>query len=194
MPTATTPSPDIVKIIIDSSLSLAVEFGWRHVALSEVAERAGLSEANLLRHLPSKSALFEMIVRDTDAQVLTNVRIDEDDGSARERLFDVLMARFDILAPRRLGIAAILRDGFTDPLTLGRRLCCVTDSMKIMLETAQIPTSGPFGALRIKGSLALYAATFRVWLQDDSQDMAKTMASLDKALIQVEKIAGRIPA
>jgi hypothetical protein len=44
------------------------------------------------------------------------------------------------------------------------------------------------GALRAKGLMAINLATLRVWLRDDSADMAKTMAALDGYLRRVESL------
>lgn len=185
---------DPKQTIIKSALALATEHGWSHVTMAEIAEHAEISVLELRKHLATKAGLIELIVRDTDAHICEQAEILEDDGTARERLFDVLMSRFDHLSQNRAGIAAVLRDSLADPITLARRLCCFSASMKLMLETAHIQTSGPFGALRIKGGLAVYTVAFRAWLKDDSKDMSKTMAALDKALIQAEKIAQRLPA
>jgi len=189
-----TSASDPRPIIIASALELAVEHGWSHVSMTEIAERAKLSPGELRKHLPTKAGLIELIVRDTDAHVGEQADVSKEDGTARERLFDVLMSRFDHLSANREGIAAVLRDSLADPVTLARRLCCFASSMKLMLEIAHISTSGPFGALRIKGGIAIYATAFRAWLKDDSNDLSKTMVALDKALIQAEKIAQRLPA
>ena len=65
-------------------------------------------------------------------------------------------------------------------------------SMAAMLETARISSSGVKGLVRTKGLAAIYLATLRVWLRDESPDMAKTMASLDGYLRRVEGLAGRL--
>ena len=49
----------------------------------------------------------------------------------------------------------------------------------IMLETARVGSDGLKGAIRIKGLTAIYLITLRTWLQDESADMARTMAALD---------------
>ncbi len=189
------PSPDMALQgqVIESALNLASEHGWRHVSLAEIADKANLSNSQLRSLLPTKGALIGLMVRHTDTQLLQNLEPFDGDEGARERLFDILMARFDILTPHRTGIAAVLRDGPSDPLSLVRQICCFHASMKAMLDAAQIPTSGPFGALRIKGGMAVYAATFRVWLGDDSPDMAKTMAALDKTLLSIDRFACHLP-
>ena len=46
--------------------------------------------------------------------------------------------------------------------------------------------------VRTKGLALIYLASLRIWLRDESTDMAKTMASLDGYLRRVESIAGRM--
>jgi hypothetical protein len=62
-------------------------------------------------------------------------------------------------------------------------------TVALMLEIAGISASGPFGRLKTKGLAAVYLSVLRVWLQDDSPDMAKTMAVLDRSLRRAESLA-----
>jgi hypothetical protein len=63
--------------------------------------------------------------------------------------------------------------------------------MAAMLEAARVGAGGLKGALRAKGLAGVYLATFRVWLLDDSADMAKTMAALDGYLRRIEGLLRR---
>ena len=47
--------------------------------------------------------------------------------------------------------------------------------------------SGLRGAFRIEGLGAIYGAAMRVWLKDETDDLSKTMAELDKRLGQAER-------
>src|SRR3546814_17327248 len=64
--------------------------------------------------------------------------------------------------------------------------------MALTLEAAGFSTTGCRGVLRRKGLAAIYLATMRVWLRDDSEDMAKTMAYLDRQLARVDSLLGRL--
>ncbi len=63
-------------------------------------------------------------------------------------------------------------------------------SMAWMLEAAGLSSSGLCGRLRARGLALIHLNAFRVWLDDDSSDMAPTMAALDKGLCKAEKVAG----
>ena len=54
--------------------------------------------------------------------------------------------------------------------------------MAWMLEAAGISAAGGRGAWRVRLLAALYLSVFRIFLDDDSTDLAKTMAALDQRL------------
>jgi len=180
---------DLPKRIRDAALRLAAESGWAGLALADIAAAAKLSLADLYAVYPSKAAILEAVSRDVDQQVLAAL----DDGageSARDRLFDVLMKRFDALAKHRDGIAAVARDAARDPLAVLCGARQLRQSMALMLEAAGIASSGIRGALRTKGLTAIYLATLRDWFRDDTADKARTMAALDGRLRRAERCAG----
>ncbi|MEE8140903.1 MAG: TetR family transcriptional regulator [Alphaproteobacteria bacterium] len=188
---ATVRKADIPKRAIAAALKLATERGWRRVSLHDIAERAGVTLEELYGQFSSRDAILSAFVRGIDAQVLKSGDPEDAAESPRHRLFAVIMNRFDALAPHKPAIAAIMRDCGGDMLTVASSLCRLISSMAWMLEAAGISSAGLRGALRTKGLAAIYCATIRVWLSDDSADMAKTMAALDRHLDCAERFQTR---
>jgi hypothetical protein len=108
---------------------------------------------------------------------------------SRDRLFDTLMRRFDALQPHRAAIRVILRDGLGDPATL-LALPGLFRSMGWMLEASGISSAGWRGRLRAKLLAGLYLSVLRVFLEDDSADLTRTMAALDRGLRRGESCLG----
>ena len=187
---------DIPRHLIDTALGLAAERGWRDLSLAEIAEAAKVPLGDAYRVYPSKQAILDAFSRGIDVEVLADETMEQDwesdQSSARDRLFDVLMRRFDALQPYKAGLGNLLYDEARDPPAALSGLQRLLRSMAAMLETARISSSGMNGLIRTKGLAAIYLATLRVWLKDDSPDMAKTMASLDGYLRRVEGVAGRL--
>ena len=187
-------SDDVSTTIIDAAFSLWEARGWRDVSLTDIAAETGLSLEQVRAAFPCKTAIVGGLLRRIDEEMAAGGTDAADtinaDDSARDRLFDVLMRRFDALAAYKGGLAAILGDGRAQPLigliVLPRFLC----AMAGMLDAAGLSTKGIPGVLRVEGLALIYANAFRVWLRDDSSDMAKTMAALDKGLRQAEMVAG----
>lgn len=172
--------------ILEAALELAAARGWGQVSLADVAEAAGVRMSELYARYPTKQAILDGLARHVDHEVLRTVDDDPPEGNARERLFDLLMRRFDVLDRQRDGVRAVVRQGLRDPVALICGACALRRSMAVMLEAAGISSTGLLGTLRIKGLAAAYLAAMRAWLGDDSPDKARTMAALDRALARLD--------
>jgi hypothetical protein len=173
-------------------MGLAATAGWRRLNLAEIAEAAGLTLADLQRDHGGKSRILGAFADYIDEQVMLE---QSEDGTPRDRLFDVLMRRFDALSPYKEGLAVILREGggggVCAAICGGQRLL---RSMAWSLEAAGIGSAGLVGAVRTKGLALVYAGAFLTWLRDDTEDMSRTMATLDRNLAQAERLANGLPA
>ncbi len=180
---------DIPDHIIDTAMKLAAERGWRELSLAEIADAAKLPLSKVYPVFPSKQAILDGFTRRTDARVLAAEEPGAREGSARDRLFDVLMRRFDALRPYREALGNIVYDQMGDPLATACGLKRLERSMACMLEAAALSASGLRGALRIKGLGLAYLASLRVFLRDDSADLSATMAAVDHNLLRLERLA-----
>lgn len=173
----------------EAALTLADERGWNQVALRQVARRAGVPLAELYRHCPSKWRLLRAHARRVDALVAADQDPEDLQEPARDRLFEVLMRRFDVLQPHRAGIRSILECTLRDPAQAMGGAAQLRRSMRRMLEAAQLPTGGLQGELRLDGLCGLYLWALRTWVDDDTADLSRTMATLDGALRRIERPA-----
>jgi AcrR family transcriptional regulator len=179
--------------IIDAMLALVAAEGWRRVSLAAIAEAAGLPILQVYRLFPSRTAILCGFFRRIDEAALAVPLDAEPDEKPRDRVFDLLMRRFDALQPYRAALSALRRDLPSDPLSalaLGGALLC---SMRLTLETAGIATGGIGGIVAVKLTAASYLAALHTWSRDESPDLAPTMATLDRRLRGIERwlIAGR---
>ncbi|HUB94359.1 MAG TPA: helix-turn-helix domain-containing protein [Stellaceae bacterium] len=170
--------------LIDAALTLAARQGWRQTGLADIAAEARMSLAEVYALHRSKAGILVAFLRRVDAEVLGGADAGSDEGR-RDRLFDTLMRRFEALKPHKAAVRAILRDSVGRPAAvLG--VAALRRSMRWMLEASGIATTGCRGRLMISASLALYGSVMRVFLNDDSDDLAATMAALDRALKRAE--------
>ena len=175
--------------VIDTALNLAAEKGWRDLALADIAQAAGMSLAELYGLHSSKQAILDAYRRGIDRAVLADAEVPE--GTAKDRLFDVLMSRLDKLEPHKAGLVRIGEDSARDPLAVICGLGRLEHSMAAMLEAAGISAGGFRGVLRTKGLSAVYLSALWAWFKDETADKSKTMAALDKALGRAERLANR---
>ena len=175
--------------MLERALGLVAERGWSGTSLAEMAAAAKVPLDTFHRHYPSKASVLRALSKRVDTAMLAGVELAPDEG-ARDRLFDVIMRRFDALKPHKVALRAIVRDTGCDPLALACRAGPLCRVLSLTLEAANLDAGGLRGLGRIQGLSWIYLATMRTWLGDDSDDMAKTMAALDRRLRAADRVVG----
>lgn len=184
-----TPVSDRDKIIA-AFLALLAEKRVEEIGFAEIADGAGVSLAQLRGEFGSPLPILAAHIKAVDRAVLAEDFSDMAEEPARERLFDVLMRRLEILAPHRDAVASLLRSaGRNPPLALALNALAVR-SQQWMLSAAGIGASGPRGMVRAQGLAVLFSSVLRVWVREDDPGLARTMATLDRALGRGQRIVG----
>jgi len=177
------------RALIAAAFQQAAAEGWRSVSVAGAARAASLPLARARERFPGRAAILLRFGRLADQAALTDAA---SYGTARDRLFDLLMRRLDTLQAHRAGVLALLRTLPADPPTALLLTLATRRSMRWMLEGAGVPTRGVGGELRVKGLLAVWLWTVRAWRTDDTEDLSATMAALDVALRRAEGVADRL--
>ena len=183
---------DIPKHVVDSALALAESRGWRGLSLADIAAAADLPVATVARTYSSKEAILDGFRRRIDEAALAGCEAGDIDLPLKDRLFDILMRRFDAMGPHRAALRVIARDLSRDPGGAVRAACGLTCSMKTMLEASGVATGGVSGLIQVKGMAAIYLAAMRIWFNDESDDHAATMAALDRRLQRVDRLMSAV--
>lgn len=169
--------------IVAAALRLAGERPWGEVTYFDIAAAAGLNLAELRREFRSKPDILAAFARMVDDHILTRASKPAASLAPRDRLFEVVMSRFDALAAYKGALRSFARAGESGP-ALARAMLT---SQTWMLRAAEIPTEGIAGTARAAGLATIYASVFRTWLADDDPGMARTMAALDRRLRRGER-------
>jgi AcrR family transcriptional regulator len=164
--------------ILNAALASAAQKDWAKVTLLDVAESANLRIGDMRGEFNSKDAILAALLRAVDDEVLKQAPRRAEGQSSRDALFDIVMTRFDVLAPYKAALKSIYASGAADFALAGPYL----SSQHWMLQAAGIGTEGPLGGLRVSGLALIYASVFRTWLDDDDPGLARTMAALDRRL------------
>lgn len=189
---------DLSRTILDRAMGLAAERGWRRTGLADVARAVPVPLGELYRRFPTRASLLAGVAEAADAAVLADDAPPdpeaETEESARDRVFDVMMRRFDALVPYRAGLAAVTRDLRREPLTALAFAGAYARSMAWMLRAAGLDPDGPGGAVLVAGLGGVHARVMRTFLEDDTADLARTMAALDAELRRAESWANSLSA
>jgi AcrR family transcriptional regulator len=182
---------DARETIADALMALAAERPWDEISISDVAARAGVSLAQFRDVFPSKGAVLGSFSRRIDRIVLDATTNDLATESDKDRLFDVLMRRFDAMVPYKPALLHINQWAMREPTALPDLNRLAINSLRFMMEAAGLSSEGPLGALKLQGLALAWTRVFHVWLADETSDQAETMAALDKELTRGEGFVAR---
>lgn len=184
MPRRTDPEAKI----LDAALVLIENKGYAGLTMTALARAAKLSLAALYRHVPSKHRLISLLMARIDLAMLAREHAFGGDDRLRDRLFDVLMDRFEVMAPYRAALLVIDRDLRRMPGDALAAAPALLRAMRWSLEAAGLQTTGLKGAARERVLAAIFVGVQGIWLGDDDPGLAKTMATLDRRLRRAEEL------
>ena len=185
-----TPPRNNREKIIAAFLTLLANAPFESIGLAEVAGQAGVSLAQLRDEFPSTFAILSAHMKAIDRAVLAADYSDMAEEPERERLFDVLMRRLELLAPHRDAVRSLLRSARRNPPLAFALNGLAVRSQQWMLTAAGIGVSGPRGMVRAQGLAVLFASVLRTWVSDEDPGQARTMAALDRALGRGQRLLG----
>jgi hypothetical protein len=153
------------------------------VTLFDIAARAGVPAADLYPRTPGDA--YDAIEEYFDRAAATSAGAPDTSANTRDRVFDVVMARFEAMERWRAGALALDTAIERDPLGQAAAFARAGRSARWLLavagESAETATPARVQAL----ALALTQAR-SAWRSDEAGDFARTMSALDRALRRTE--------
>ncbi len=174
------------RALIAAGFAQAAEQGWRRVTIPGAARAAGLPLARARARFPGRATLLLRFGRIADQTALAELT---SDGPVRDRLFDLIMRRIDVLQAHRAGVLALLRALPCEPPTAVLLTCATRRSLRWLGQAAGVELRGVLGELKLRGLVAVWLWTLRAWQRDETADLSATMAALDQGLNRAEQAA-----
>ncbi|WP_024879731.1 TetR family transcriptional regulator [Methylosinus sp. LW3] len=178
--------------IVESLMRLAARRAFEDIAISDIAQDADVSLADFRDCFPSKGAVLAAFSRKIDRQVLEDFAGRYASEPAKERLYEVLLRRLEALEPYRNALESISQWASTDPLAAAALNRETVNSMRFMLEAADIDSEGALGALKLQGLSIAWWRVLGTWFDDRDVDLCRTKAALDRELSRSEAVIERI--
>ncbi len=177
--------------LVTAALAAIERTGWKSLSLTALARSAKIAPAALYELCPDKRALLGLIAKRIDLAALDRATGLDDDDPPRDRAFDAILSCFESMTPLKPALQIIHDDSVGDPGAFLDALPATIRSANWIADAAGLPTSGWQGLLVTRGIGVLLADTLGVWLKD-GEDLAKTMAHVDRRLRMIEEWAGML--
>src|SRR6266567_1786298 len=137
--------------IIAAFMALLAEHRMEEIGFGDIATRAGVSLSVLRGEFGSTLAILAAHSKAIDRQVLGDTDADMAEEPPRERLFDVLMRRVEVMAPHREAVRSLMKSAQCNPgLALALNAMTVR-SQTWMLTAADVDAVGTRGMIRAQG-------------------------------------------
>ena len=175
--------------LLDALLALLHEDGAGWPTPPQLARQAGLSLRDVVLVFPGgRPDLLRLVAEDVTDQVLDDIGADPAlaDEAPRGRLFHVLLGRFDAYGPWKPAFQRLWDTRSSDPLAAVAMLPNIAEAMRWMTVAADVAPPGPRGAVLAAVITGLWLKTLPDWFADDSPDLTRVMAALDRRLTQLE--------
>ena len=170
---------------VTAALAAIEKNGWKSLSLTALARKAKIPPEALYELCPDKHALLALIAKRIDLAALDRANEPDEDAPPRDRAFDAILSCFEAMTPMKPALQVIHDESVGDPGALLDALPATVRSAKWIADSAGLPTSGWQGFLVTRGIGVLLAETLGVWLKD-GEDLAKTMAHVDRRLRLIE--------
>jgi hypothetical protein len=181
--------PALRRDLARAALSLAVSTPWREVTLTKLADAANRTVSEY--YGASVGEALDCVEEAFDRAIGDNLDKLDSAQSVRDRLFELIMRRFEAMEPHRAAVIAMEQGQDRDPTLLAtahqRHVRCA----RWVLAIAGLEADGMTGQARAQGLGVIIGQARAAWRGDSAGDFAKTMASLDRNLRRAEEMFGR---
>jgi len=114
------------------------------------------------------------------------------DYSKKDILFELIMMRFDEMEEFKGSLAKILDASRNKPLLISIITKNVMNTMDFFLELSDSYNNYAFDVLKKNFLFLIYSITFKTWLSDNTEELSKTMAELDRLLSTAENFQQKV--
>ena len=180
-------------IILDKVFSEIAEKGWKNFSLLKFSKSQKIPAQDLKFFFRSKNEVLDKFTKMIDYKVEHNIDVEEmKSTSKKDNLFELIMLRLEAMQSYKVALKNILSGAKEKPIILKRLSKNIINSLDFYLELSSYYDDTFVDFLKKNAIFLIYSLTFRVWLNDESDDLSKTMAELDKLLSMADKANKRI--
>jgi AcrR family transcriptional regulator len=188
------PRRDLAERILDTALAMAEADGWAALRLRNVAAALAVPLTEVLAHYRDIDAIADAWFRRAWDAMLQAPPDGFADLPPPERLEIVILRWFDALAPHRRVTGEMLKAKmwYAHPHHWVPAVFNLSRTIHWIRDAAMLDAGGRQRQMEEIGLTALFLATLRVWLRDESEDQERTRASLRKRLGNADRLMATV--
>ena len=176
--------------LVKSSFNLIEKSGWKSFSLQILSETEKIPINEIKIFFKSELTILDEFSKMIDIKVEKSFDYEEvTSTSVKDNLFELIMLRLEFMQPYRNALKSIKSSFKSDPLVAKSVAKNVMNSLDFYLELTNAFNDSFLDIFKKKSMFLIYSYIFMIWLEDDSDELSKTMSELDRLLTFSEKIA-----
>ena len=181
------------KNYIKKGFDLINDTGWEEFSIERLSTRENIPLNDLKVYFKCKYSMVDKFSKMIDKNIESKLRIqDFKDSSKKDIIFELIMMRFDEMEEFKGSLTKVLNASKNKPLLISIISKNVMNTMDFFLELSNSYNNYAFDVLKKNFLFLIYSITFKTWLSDNTEDLSKTMAELDRLLSTAENFQKKI--
>ncbi len=186
-------SSETEKNYIKKGFDLINDIGWDKFSIEKLSTKENIPVRDLKVFFKCKYSIVDKFSRMIDKNIESKLRLEDfKDSSKKDILFELIMMRFDEMEEFKGSLSKILDVSKQKPLLASIITKNVMNTMDFFLELSNSYSNYAFDVLKKNFLFLIYSITFKTWLSDNTEDLSKTMAELDKLLSTAENFQQKV--
>ena len=186
-------SPETEKNYLKKGFDLINDIGWDKFSIEKLSTKENIPVRDLKVFFKCKYSIVDKFSIMIDKNIESKLRLEDfKDSSKKDILFELIMMRFDEMEEFKSSLAKILDVSKNKPLLASIITRNVMNTMDFFLELSNSYSNYAFDVLKKNFLFLIYSFTFKTWLSDNTADLSKTMAELDRLLSTAENFQKKV--
>ena len=167
--------------------------GWEKFSLHNLSKQEKIRYEDLKFYFKNKNDVIDKFTIMIDSIVESKVNLDDFKiSSKKDNLFELIMLRLEEMKNFKISLVKIIESAKNKPLLLRKISGNVMNTLDFYLELTSCYENTPLDFFKNNTIFFIYSFTFKTWLKDESDDLATTMAELDRLLTLSEQAEKKI--
>ena len=176
--------------LIKSAFKIIEKSGWKSFSFQRLSYSEKISIDEIKKIFKSEINILDEFSKMIDFKVEKSFDYEElGNTSVKDNLFELIMLRLEFMQPYKNALKSIKSTFRSDPLIAKSVAKNVMNSLDFYLELTKALNDSFLDIFKKKSIFLIYSYIFNIWLEDNSEELSKTMSELDKLLTFSEKIA-----
>ena len=167
--------------------------GLEEFSLEKLSTKENIPIEDLKDCFKCRYSIVDKFSRMVDKNIESKLKIEDfKDSSKKDILFELIMMRFDEMEEFKGSLSKILDASRNKPLLISIITKNVMNTMDFFLELSDSYNNYAFDFLKKNFLFLIYSITFKTWLSDNTEELSKTMAELDRLLSTAENFQQKV--